>query len=323
MKTLVLCRWGGFLQEDTWLQRSAPFEYGLSMALAEHGEAWVAGFLNVPEATVVEFIGTKRPDLVIYIGPSFLNGDVSLHIKQMVNAWGGHTVVWGLDYWAGSPLLGFRQCLPKAVDAIFLCAGDDTYDYYKLVSDRMQAPVFYLPFAAPRYWLEERAEHDANLAYTCVFIGYHGTSTSYGRRAAILERIGQEIPLKLINETGIAARQQVWLDMPRIYRSSLISLNISHTNSGNYTSDRLFLIGAAGGCIVAEEFPECRQLYNDDEATWFSDAEDAIVKIKDLLAKPDVMNSKRERARARTLQEHTIQHRVDKMLGILGGLQCA
>ncbi|KKK87146.1 hypothetical protein LCGC14_2756180, partial [marine sediment metagenome] len=49
------------------------------------------------------------------------------------------------------------------------------------------------------------------------------------------------------------------------------------------TSNRLFSSAAAGACILAEAFPNCRSIYPDHAVYWFQDLDDAVVGAKMLI----------------------------------------
>lgn len=66
-------------------------------------------------------------------------------------------------------------------------------------------------------------------------------------------------------------------------RAAKVTLSASIRADRELTSNRLFTAGAAGACILAEEFPNCRTLYPDSAVRWFSDLDDAVDGAMELL----------------------------------------
>jgi spore maturation protein CgeB len=158
--------------------------------------------------------------------------------------------------------------------------------------------------------------------------------TLVGSRYAYRERLVRELadyPLRVWGggwtqaddpavRSRVAGRPVFGYDKLCVYAASTLSLNPHHPmNDIVGVNTRAFELAAAGSCQVAD--------FKEDLATLFKPGEEVLV-YRDLgelkrtldfyLARPDEARAIGENARRRALAEHTLRHRVEEMLRIIG-----
>jgi spore maturation protein CgeB len=129
------------------------------------------------------------------------------------------------------------------------------------------------------------------------------------------ERTNDPIVRRLVAGRGVFGRDKLL-----VYCASTLSLNHHHPmNDIVGVNTRAFELAAAGACQLAD--------YKEDLATLFKPGEE-ILTYRDLgelhqlldhfVARPDEARALGDNARRRALAEHTLAHRVDEMLAVVG-----
>lgn len=116
-------------------------------------------------------------------------------------------------------------------------------------------------------------------------------NTLYPRRMEFIRQLARHVRITMFgrgNETvqipGVD--QQPFQDTAsamRLMRSAKVTLSVSADADREKTSNRLFNAGAAGACILAEAFPNCRTFYPDHAVCWFFDVDEAVEGVQMLL----------------------------------------
>ena len=123
--------------------------------------------------------------------------------------------------------------------------------------------------------------YDKKFRYPCVFIGGMLEGKLYGTRKELVSKISQSIDVKIINATERDNRNKIWSDMPKIYHSSDVVLDISHFwDNPGYASGRYFYSAGLGGCSITKRFPDCEELYPEGTKIYFDTPEEAVESIK-------------------------------------------
>jgi len=119
---------------------------------------------------------------------------------------------------------------------------------------------------------------------------------------------------------AIAARGPVWGRAKlAIYSGSTLSLNHHHPmNDIVGVNTRAFELAAAGACQVVNHKEELPALFKEgEEVVAYRDLDEMKKQLTYYLAHPDEARAIGERARARTLKEHTLRHRIEEMVAVV------
>lgn len=189
------------------------------------------------------------------------------------------------------------------VDMMFV-SNDAQSDFYQK-KWKVKACHF-MPLGSPIF----DVEYDKRFDFDFVFIGSKITGTVFMDRATEIVRF-QENGLRVVNGDARLPelRTKVFKTMPQVYRSSKISLDISHfTDIKGYTSNRFWIIPASGGLAMTKRWPGCTDFYPEDTRIYFDTFEEAI-ELKERYLKDSVS---RETIRLRGVEQakkHTYDYR--------------
>jgi len=104
-----------------------------------------------------------------------------------------------------------------------------------------------------------------------------------------------------------------------VYRNSRISLNITRLQLRSGVNQRIFDVPATGSFLLTDRSPELENyLQPGEEVGVYENAHDIKDKVGYYLSHNNEMKKITERARDRVLKEHTYQHRVSKIIGLIG-----
>ncbi len=101
---------------------------------------------------------------------------------------------------------------------------------------------------------------------------------------------------------------------PALYSSSRMTLNLTRHGMARFgycPSGRFFEAAACGTAIVSDPWPGLETFFSDDEIFVVSDTDDVL---RALACPAAALAQRAARARARTLAEHTGEHRAEEML---------
>ena len=152
--------------------------------------------------------------------------------------------------------------------------------------------------------------YNPNYDFDFVFLGSKITGGAFMDRYHEIIRFEEE-GLKIINgdaQRYPELRAKILKEMPNIYYSSKICLDISHfTDIDGYTSNRFWNISASGGVALTKRFPGCEKFYPEDSRIYFDTFEEAIEKKNYYLSHPNEL----KKIKKRTL-EIAKNHEYDK-----------
>lgn len=109
------------------------------------------------------------------------------------------------------------------------------------------------------------------------------------------------------------------LEINRIYQASTINLDIDRLYQPDIVTMRVFDVLACGGFVLAEHSPHLHELFElgTELVSWRSAAE-LERQVRHFLAHPDEAAAIAGRGRARVLQDHTVDQRLEHMLEVAG-----
>lgn len=121
------------------------------------------------------------------------------------------------------------------------------------------------------------------LSFPFVFVGAKITGSWFLDRAKLIidfEKNG----LKYVNapaDTSAQVRTNIMKEIPNLYYSSKIVLDISHfTDIDGYTSNRYWVIPASKGVALTKRWPGCEAFYPEGTRIYFDTQEEALSKLK-------------------------------------------
>lgn len=176
----------------------------------------------------------------------------------------------------------------------------------------------YLPLGSSIYPVEPQER----FAFPFVFIGAKLGNSAFAERADTIYRYEDDAGLKVINGPGHRPdlREQVFKNMPTIYRSAKIVLDQSHfTDVARYTSNRHWIITASGGFALTKRFPGCELDYPEGTRAYFDTYEESLNLIQYYLTH----DREREQIRAAGYEHarmHTYDHRFLRMFELLSSI---
>ncbi len=110
---------------------------------------------------------------------------------------------------------------------------------------------------------------------------------------------------------------------PELYNNSYIGISANIINSvEGYWSNRPLDIMAAGSCCLMRRTPNMENWFKDYEhCVYYDTNEQAVEKIKHLLASPELREEIAEQGQKIVLQYHTYDYRVEQFSSIIHDLQ--
>jgi hypothetical protein len=189
------------------------------------------------------------------------------------------------------------------IDMMFVSnnAQDDFYE------KKWKVKCHFMPLGSMIYTPEYKKEFD----FPLVFIGATTTGGWMADRSVKVSKIA-ESGLKVINarsDKQPKLRAQIMKEMPNIYFSSRLSLDISHfTDIKGYTSNRFWNIPASNGLALTKRWPQCEEFYPEGTRIYFDTIEEAIEKKNYYLKHPKEADKIRAAGYAHA-KNHTYEHR--------------
>jgi hypothetical protein len=174
--------------------------------------------------------------------------------------------------------------------------------------------VHFLPLACEPL---EKPIIDERFAFSRVFIGCKNFSTEFHKRAVLINDF-EKMGVKRIDSQLEELRTQIYKNMPAIYSSSKISLDISHyTDIQGYTSVRYWEIPAMWGFALTKRFPGCEEFYPETMRAYFDTFEEAVDKMRYYLTH-ETERKKMVRLAHKHSYNHTHVQRFKEMFRVLG-----
>jgi spore maturation protein CgeB len=196
------------------------------------------------------------------------------------------------------------------LDAMFVSNnGQEEFWKKNLHIDR----VHFLPLACDPI---EKPIYDDKFKFDKVFIGTKNYGGDFYKRAAMINEF-EKNGVKRIDSQEVQLRTKIYQNMPKIYSSSKISLDISHyTDIPGYTSVRYWEIPAMWGFALTKRFPGCTDFYPESIHTYFDTMQEALEKMDYYLEHEEERKEMVEKAHKHSYN-HTHAKRLKKMFEVL------
>lgn len=287
-------------------ERSCPNWIGMKDGLTRLGIEHV--FFSCRPTLSIDEIVQYNPDFLIY-GLLDMVRQQNWREELRVRLPKAKIVFWYGDY--RDHRTGVVTADLSEIDAMFV-SNDAQEDFYK---DRWKVRnCHFLPLGSPLWAKRYNPAHD----FEFVFIGAILATQGFGARAHEIVEFKRR-GLKVINGIGSEARRKVFMMMPSIYSSSEIVLDQSHfTDVLRYTSNRFWIITAAGGFALTKRWPGCEEFYPEGTRVYFDTFEQAL-ELKDYYLAHKEERDLIAAAGHEHAKLHTYDHRFRKMFEVVYG----
>jgi spore maturation protein CgeB len=265
-------------------------------------------FVSCRPSLAIEPILAFQPDLVVYaLKDMILHPEWRREIRNgLPNA---KIVIWYGDLRNEQTTQVYADC--SEVDAMFV-SNDAQEEFYKRM---WRVPtVHYLPLGCEPL---KQPRISKLYSFPFVFIGGQISEGAFHARASEIESFKLKGQLTVINSFEPKMRARIFQEMPAIYSSSKVCLDVSHfTHIKGYTSIRFFEIPAFFGFALTKRFPGCEELYPEGTRIYFDTMEEALEK------KNYYLTHESERAAIvaaghKWSYNHTYKQRFEKMFELL------
>ena len=188
--------------------------------------------------------------------------------------------------------------------------------------------TLYFPFGIDRGFVTQEVGETPELAADVVCIGH---ATARPERNSIMSRVAEELQVRTYGRGWSLPGSEVveGRRMVQASRSGKVHVNFPLTRAG-YINIKCGVFESVGsGAVVATgRFDEMAEFFNyDSEIIGYSDPEDLILQVGDLLADPARYNRMAEAAFKRLIDNHLYEHRwmalFDEMHAVLEMAGCA
>lgn len=288
-------------------EKYCPNFVGMQLGLAEMGieHQLFSCRPNFNPAEVVAY----QPDLIIY---GLL--DMVKHADWRKTLRSGlpeaKIVMWYGDL--RNELTGQITADMSEIDGMFVSNAAQNQYYEK----KWRVPsCHFLPLGSPVWDPEIKSKYKLPF----IFVGAIITGTGFLERARIMLYLRQQ-GLKIIDapaQTRGELRAKILKNLPSLYRSAEVSLDWSHfTDIEGYTSNRYWIITAAGGFALTKRFPGCTDFYPEGTRAYFDTAEEALELKEYYLNHPEEREKIRAAGHAHAIN-HTYSKRFAKMFDII------
>lgn len=255
---------------------------------------------------VIEECNKFGADLIIHGNTDSLNHEIIPHIRAGKQVFFMGDVQPSKDHYQNWETWKRNA---KGISAIF-------------ISNRTQIPLWEKEFGVPTFFWPhgcyvepELPPYKPEFDKDVLFIGSMMDNGIHNVRTELIKAIGKEIPIHYINRDDVNGRNEIWRQMPDLYRSTKITLDISHFwDLDGYASGRYWYTGGFGACSVTKRFPECEEFYEEGEKHYFDTLEQAVGIIRYLLTHPEEIEATRIKAYERNKKDHNYKVRFEQML---------
>ena len=174
--------------------------------------------------------------------------------------------------------------------------------------------VHFLPLACEPI---EKPIYKEKFAFDKVFIGSKNYAGDFYKRALMINDL-EKTGVKRIDSQIPELRAKIYMNMPSIYSSSKICLDVSHyTDIQGYTSVRYWEIPAFWGFALTKRFPGCEEFYPESMRAYFDTTLEALDKMRYYLTHEEERKKMIEVAHKHSYN-HTHAQRFRQMFKILG-----
>lgn len=200
-----------------------------------------------------------------------------------------------------------------------------------LLSNKKQIKMWKEAFGVPvEFWthgcyVPQKLIYKKEFDYDVVFIGQMNDSPPYNDRYNLIKHIESRlqekgIKITFINGDGVDGRNKVWRDMPAIYHSSKVVLDISHFwDVEGYASGRYWYSAGLGGCSVTKWFPGCEEHYPKGTKHYFNSVDECVGVIENLLKDKELRESTKVKAYEHNKRFHNYKTRFKQLFSLVKG----
>jgi len=256
---------------------------------------------------VIKEVSDYQPDLLIYGLTDVFYQDYYKEIRECMK---GKIAFWYADYVDDKSKHVLDINLKKYIDYMFV-SNDAQKEYWK---QKIGVEAHFIPMAGTPV---DTIQYDSKYDFNVVYIGLVSDDLS-NERGVIIKQMMENTSITIINKRQIDERMKVYREMPKIYGSAKICLDISYTwEVEKYTSSRYYVIANCGGFSLCKRFPGCEELYPTGIGKVYYDTVDEFLELKNYYLKhPEERNKIRKKGLEHSRKYHTYKNRIKEILNI-------
>ena len=217
-------------------------------------------------------------------------------------------------------LLGITLSDPDVFPSVSKFAGRFDYHTTNSLSALQQykdagiTNTLYFPFGIDRNYILADVERNPVLETDVACIGH---ATGRPERNAVMKKLAEEFRVKVYGNGWElpGAKDVEGAELVKAGRAAGIHINFPTTKAG-FTNVKcgVFESVGSGAVLCTQYFDEMKNFFDyDSEIIGYRDTEDLVKKIRELLARPERMESVRRKAFSRLVSEHLYEHRWLKL----------
>jgi len=256
---------------------------------------------------VIKEVRDYQPDLLIYGLTDVFYQNYHKEIRECMK---GKIAFLYADYVDDRNPNVLNIDLKDYIDYMFV-SNDAQKEYWK---QKIGIEPYFIPMAGTPI---DKIQFDPKYNDDVVYIGFVPDDPS-DERGIIIKQIIEKTPVTIINGHQTEERMNIYREMPKIYGSAKICLDISYTwEAEKYTSNRYYVIAGYGGFSLCKRFPGCEELYPTGIGKVYYDTVDEFLELKDYYLKhPEEREEIRMKGLKYSRKYHTYVNRIKDILKI-------
>uniref|UniRef100_A0A6M3K556 Putative glycosyltransferase n=1 Tax=viral metagenome TaxID=1070528 RepID=A0A6M3K556_9ZZZZ len=293
-------------------QRSEPdctHWKGIEMAMEKlEIDYYDIDLLYFKKEQVINEVKNFQPDLLIYgLTDVFYQG----YYKEIREVMKGKIAWWYADYSDSQIGTVLNIDLRDYIDYMFV-SNDAQRDYWK---HKVGVEAHFIGQAGTPV---DEIQFDSKYDNDIVFVGNISNSGSLKPRGDLINEIMSKTNITVINKRNPSERMKVYREMPKIYGSAKICLDISAVwYAEKYTSSRYYVIGNCGGFSLCKRFPGCEELYPSGIGKIYFETAEEFIDLKEYyLQHIDKRDEIRKKGLEHSRKHHTYVNRINDILKI-------
>jgi len=258
---------------------------------------------------VIKEVRDYQPDLLIYGLTDVFYQDYYKEIRECMK---GKIAFWYADYVDDRNPHVLNINLKKYIDYMFV-SNDAQKEYWK---QKIGVEAHFVGQAGTPV---DKIQFNPKYNVDVVYVGFLSDDPE-DLRGTFLKQIMSRTPVTVTNKLTVDERKEIYRNMPKIYGSAKICLDISYTwEAEKYTSNRYYVIANCGGFSLCKRFLGCEELYPTGIGKVYYDTVDEFLELKDYYLNN---HEEREEIRIKGLEHsrkyHTYVNRIQDILNICG-----
>lgn len=252
-----------------------------------------------------------KPDVLVYnlIDMALEQEEKSRWIREKLP--NTKIVFWYTD--CRTPQTGQIQTNISSYVDLFITSSEDPHKFHEK------------HFGMKPEWVGQAAEPTPSPVYSqkaatrFLFVGGKYDRPGFKQRLEIVNELEENHGLKVVSGHSPEERAKVYEAMPLLYGSAQFTLDISHFwDIPKYTSNRYWVIPAYWGFCMTKRFPKHEELVPETHHVYWDTADELVDKMSFYETHEDERRKMIVRGWEYAKDHHTYEHRINRILGLLG-----